>query len=146
MSGDQPASPVSIDDLNGGDAAAGMDDAPFGVAMVDDELRIVRCNPALRRLLGVDPGGRLLAELEGVSAEAVDAVRQAASGVSTAELELRHAGGHLLVTAFPVRDGDGNPAGAAVAVRDITTWVEDRSPAAVSGQGCSGRSAVRHRQ
>jgi len=55
MSGDQPASPVSIDDLNGGGAVAGMDDAPFGVAIVDDELRIVRCNPALRRLLGCDP-------------------------------------------------------------------------------------------
>ena len=49
MSGDQPASPVSINDLNGGDVStAGMDGAPFCVGIVDDELRVVYANAALR--------------------------------------------------------------------------------------------------
>ena len=105
MSGDRPASPVTVDDLNRGDAsAAAMDDAPFGVGIVDDELRVVYANAALRRLLGADPKGRLLAELDGVSAETVDAVRRTASAGTVTELEVRQADRHQLVTAFPVRE------------------------------------------
>jgi PAS domain S-box-containing protein len=130
MSGDQPASPVSIDDLNAGHAsAAGMDDAPFGVAIVDDQLRVVYANVALRRLLGEDPDGRRLFELDGDSAKAVEAVRRAASGGLITELEVRREDAHQLVTAFPARDGDGNVTGAVVTFRDITAWVEDRGRA-----------------
>ncbi|MDX6494980.1 MAG: hypothetical protein QOE17_966, partial [Gaiellales bacterium] len=50
MSGDQPASPVSIENLNGGDVSTtAMDGAPFCVGIVDEELRVVYANTALRR-------------------------------------------------------------------------------------------------
>ncbi len=126
MARDESTSPVPIDELNGGDASiAGLDDAPFCFGVVDGGLRVTYANAALRLYLGADPTGRPLADLD-VAPDMLDAVRRAVGGASIAALELRRGDTHHLASVFPVKDAGGGLGGAAIAFREVTSWVEDR--------------------
>jgi PAS domain S-box-containing protein len=105
----------------------GMEDAPFCFGIVDAEMRVQYANAAFRRFCDGSSVGSLLADVGAISPQLVAAAVSAASGASVLELEVEQAGRHQLVSCFPVRDEAADrPAGAAVAFRDITEWVDDR--------------------
>src|SRR6478735_4195496 len=80
--------------------ATALEQAPFCFALVD--------------------AGQRLSELAGLAPELVEAAARAAGGGTVLDLEVSQLGGSYLINCFPSGDG------AAVAFRDITSWVGDR--------------------
>src|SRR6185503_5695117 len=100
--------------------ATALEQAPFCFALVDAGQRVTYANGSLRALLGDDVCGQRLSELAGLAPELVEAAARAAGGGTVLDLEVSQLDGSYLINCFPSGDG------AAVAFRDITSWVGDR--------------------
>ncbi len=105
--------------------------APVGIAMFDDDLRIVRANDALCAIGGIAPASatdRTLREALPQLAEAIEpAVRRVAAGrdpVVDAQVSDRPPGDpsarHFLLSAYPVTMPDGSQLGTGLVLIDVT--------------------------
>ena len=124
---------VSLTDAPSPDGAfvdAALSGAPFGVALIDTELRCLRVNAAFAALSGLDPaalaGRRLVEALPGDCPGIEDRVREVLqSGLPRTNVPLcaavhGDAPRRWNATVFPVRSGDGTLLGACCVSSDVT--------------------------
>jgi PAS domain S-box-containing protein len=107
--------------------------APIGLAVLDKDLRFLYSNPALARMNGLDAmahlGQRIDRVVSGLAPEVVKALERVAErGESAHEVEFaakpdgRPVAERLLLSAEPLRDSDGEIAGLAISVVEVTDW------------------------